>query len=576
MHLMSCPSIFWVLTLIASIAVNGKNWLERSARVSRELTIADSTSWQGQNVTRDIQWHTGKSIANLQLTVSQDQISEFSALKRLQDDLIKSSVLNKHLQKIYSSSGLLSNPGASIPARESGKHDVLQSLACCLVVALLFALSVFVYNSGPCDESTRQRMIDCNYITMQFALSSGLFSASVTVVVPESYDLVHDMGFGPTQSGLLIGSAYFMASFYGLAMRPLLKNWSQPFMRNLTIAAHCFYASLLLIYTWGADPPSWWIFQTGQARFYSCLVSRALAHCSPSYILYMMSLKAAPREQFTNVALLKVVSNIGGNAVGPLFSSFVDIVCKPGNVRARAALPQYVFIILSIFLAFSLCLRLPEELPSTSRRAHDVEKEMDIGGKDQPAPLQDDETSLPESDKRYIWIIAICFAAERKLVVAAVESATAFILELDFEWRPSKAGIVICVTLLLGLPMCVSTMRFKGLGWYTDVKVMRWATFVSTVASLLLSKTVGRILASNPNGSPWLIFAADALIYPFMYLSYGIVESLALKVSMTGSVYSLENYVFLYAMQNSVTRGLGPACARYIISRYTRDGYAGP
>lgn len=162
--------------------------------------------------------------------------------------------------------------------------------------------------------------------------------------------------------------------------------------------------------------------------------------------------------------------------------------------------------------------------------------------------------------RKYVVLMGMIYGIMRALTVSSLESATSFIVETQFHYDSITAGLAVGCTFLSALPLVLAVSLYRGFGRQgcTSSSWLLYAcTSTSCLASLLLMIRSSRT-----------ILAADAVIFPTVYLASSITDGLALANTVPGTLFSTENYVMVDQIaQNAVARLVAPVAARYLIKQ---------
>jgi len=406
----------------------------------------------------------------------------------------------------------------------------------------------------------------CTYI---FGL---LFTSTLSVVIPDSYELARDVGLGSTFSGLLIGAPTAFSIVLLLSTRYLMDPWNQRSMRCFCICSVCCGSSLSLAFAVGANPPQGWHLGNN-ARVVMIMGSRlamGLVGCAGPTTRIMVQ-KVTPARDYMMLNVHRVCFVTLGIGGGPLFATLLKHLVGARSIGERAAWPMLAMSLLWAVLALMFCLVVPssiEELVGLKSKADAGAQLQAKGGASSVATVGATMEAVVGLRKK-VWALSLVFGMERALVVAALESSTSLILELEFGCNTADIGLMIGACFLLGAPttVCMSVVRNSkwSCGHFSDAAVLCGLAMISLAATVLF------LLGWNM----WLILAADAIIFPSGYLANGIVDGFATLHAMDDTFYSRENAaLFSAVLQGFVGRFLGPTMARFIADLGGRRRYA--
>jgi len=402
--------------------------------------------------------------------------------------------------------------------------------------------------------------------------------SSVTVVIPESYNLTKEMGYGATYSGWLIGSAWPLSAFVALAIAPKLREWNQPWCRNVLVGNYFLQAIASFFFAMAADPRL--SLPLPPTLQYTLVIgSRLLVGVSAGtdIILNVMVWKVVPRASMVNLEVMKVCIRTFAIGLGPLVSSGLNFAFGAHDVRSRASFPAQVFAALWISFGVYAWMVIPNDItPFTSEKSARDDAEPAEGSRTPTAVSVD---NLSEADRQTVWFGGIMYGMERAFLVSALEAATALILEKEFRMGTQEVGVAVGATFFVGLPITLLVDAARRGHFISDVSLLSGAAAVATLASLMLfpmcSTLLGHCGVHVPGLSVLLVLLADCVIFPAGYLANGILDGFAVQCSKAGTFCCVENFRLMEGfLQDAVARLIAPVIARTLVDRFGRLGYS--
>jgi len=397
-----------------------------------------------------------------------------------------------------------------------------------------------------------------------------LFTGTLSVVIPDSYELALDVGQGSVFSGLLIGAPTAFAVFSMLAARRLMDPWSQRFVRNFCFGGVVFASLLALAFALGANPPSDWHLGN-RPRMVIIMASRlamGLLVSAVGPMLRIMAQKVTPAREWMMLNVHRVTFVPVGIGSGPLLATVIKHVMGASGIRERAAWPLLAMSLMWAALALSFYLVMPTSIDDL----------VGVNEKVDPSPvLEDTPTRVPgiaPTDitteafvglRKDVWTLALIYGMERALVVAALEASTSLILQLEFGCNTFDIGLMIGTSFLLGAPVTVFMTIVRRRGFLSDTAAL------AGCATMCLAATVLFLLGQNM----WFFLIADTIIFPSGYLANGIVDGFSTQYAMEDTFFNQRNAAVLgKILQDTAGRFIGPPVARFIAHLGGRRLYA--
>jgi len=399
-----------------------------------------------------------------------------------------------------------------------------------------------------------------------FILFYVLAMAQTLVVLPDSYDLAVDMGQGATFSGLLVGLSWPLQAVAIVLAIPV-KSWSWASQRILIISSMLVLCVASLVYALAADPPQSWA-PSQLVRGIGLIAGRVvigpcIAFCVFLRVLAQQVTPPAESVVFNMGISLSVTLGIG---LGPMVSPTAAWCLGDDDVHLRAAASSYMFaLVWSLMIIFSLwCVPCdPSGLISAAREMGD----SPVTGCEKDATQSE---GLSESQRSRMWWGGVRYNAERTFVVAALESATVFMLETEFEWDARMAGYAVGCTFLASIPTILGLWLAKQHGLSTDRAVVQSAVLIGAGAGVFLFPM--KVSASK---GAVIVLTTDSVIFTMGFVANGIIDGIAIRSCAENSIYSIANYELASQfMRNVLARSLAPPFSRYILSTHGRGLYA--
>lgn len=405
-----------------------------------------------------------------------------------------------------------------------------------------------------------------------------LFTMSVTAIIPEAYGLMLTEGKGPTASGWLIGSPWAFCAFSSLCMRPLVAAdcWSQSRNRLIVLGSYAFMASAVLVFALAADYST----LLGKRRFFLLVTSRITMGLAdgPNLILTVMTWKITPRTEMVQYEIFRVCCKCAGIGMGPILSSLVSLISGANGAAARSAHTSYVIAACWIFFGLATWQNFPLDLAQLIE-AKEVEESRCSENErhTQEAASSLAIEAIPEQARKRIWLSAVMYGTERTFIVSGLEAGTALVLETEFHWDTKYVGLAIGLTFLGGLPLAVAANAVQRPDFILSAKLMCVAAALSVVFATLLFPDIGRFFNNlSEDNAVGVILLADSVIFTAGYLANGIIDAFAVRSSLPGTAFSIENLKLIDSVvQNSLARFIAPPIVRWCLEKYGRAFYAG-
>jgi len=286
-----------------------------------------------------------------------------------------------------------------------------------------------------------------------------------------------------------------------------------------------------------------------------------------------MAVDVTPKLEQVPLAVINMCSLTLGLGLGPLLCPLAAWALGAVGTRARSAAVEYVLAALWGLFAVALLACFPHNVQELMEAAKLCDDASRVGG-----TSDEDDCAVEQLDvatREDIWRASLVYGFERALIVSALEAGTALVLEIEFGWSTSSIGVAVGLAFFAAVPLALLGGAVKSVRWFTMVQLMLLCAGTGCVASICFFPWVGAALSLGSNGSCLLILIADAIVFSAGYLSNGIVDGLAIRVSEVDSFYNSNNFILIREiLQNLVARMLGPSLARFLLSFGGRSLYA--
>lgn len=400
--------------------------------------------------------------------------------------------------------------------------------------------------------------------------------AGYTALIPESYNLALQLGFGAAASGVFIGSYMASAGMVTIGVKILMQRWSHLHLKTLLIICNaaillCFLAAAVV-----ANPPVWFPELTPGHRFTVLLALRFAmgAFMGPTLFHETTTTAATPKSQMFRFQLWKTCAQTGGVGLGPLLSALAVWASGAVTMEDRVAATSCIFVIPWMAVIALSIFWVPSDVsPLTSAKA--LDDEAMVVAYNTTASAIDRHSGHRNSQVRSrVWLKAVIYGLERAFMISALEVATAYLLQVEFGWDIGMISCAIGVMFLLTTPLTLVADQVRKRGWCTDERLMCYSAFVCAVSALLLLPQFNQSLGMGKKATVVSILVADLMIFACGYLANGVSDSIALRMSMPDTVFSSGNFIFVNRVLRCAVRFAGPVFARTILASHGRAGYA--
>eukprot|EP00746_Dinoflagellata_sp_MGD_P146373 gnl/MRDRNA2_/MRDRNA2_78861_c0_seq2.p1 gnl/MRDRNA2_/MRDRNA2_78861_c0~~gnl/MRDRNA2_/MRDRNA2_78861_c0_seq2.p1 ORF type:complete len:647 (-),score=82.69 gnl/MRDRNA2_/MRDRNA2_78861_c0_seq2:21-1961(-) len=448
-----------------------------------------------------------------------------------------------------------------------------------LVVLIFTAIIFFGFHVAGGSKARETWRVPYRHLQTMLFLYICLFMSSVTVVIPASSALMHDLGLGATASGVLIGCAWPLSAVVAFLMKPLVQHWDQSRVRRILLVNYALQALGTLAFALASDPPAAFGMIGKNQRLAVFFISRLIVGISggSDLLLNVMVWKVVPAKETVSLEVNKTYCRILAIGLGPLAFSLVCWATGASNPRTHSAHPAYAYSLLWLIFGILASVALPEELTSLieNKEAEDnmVHPEATCNEHQNTCNIR----ALPEKTRRSIWFAGMFYGFERALMISALEAATSLIIEMEFGWNVKDVGLAVSMTFFIGLPFAQLLNIARESSLISEARLMSGAAVTSVVASVLLFPSIflARALQAQGLSAVISVLVADCFIFTSRYLANGIVDGLAVQSSLPGTFYSVENFRLCESLlQDSLARFMGPIIARYLIAYHGRAAYS--
>lgn len=448
-----------------------------------------------------------------------------------------------------------------------------------LVVFIFTAIIFFAFHVAAGSRANEAGSRPHRPLQTVLLLYICMFMSSVTVIIPASSALMHDLGLGATSSGVLIGCAWPLSSVVAFLMKPLVQDWDQSRVRLVLLVNYALQVLSTLAFALASDPPAAFGTVSDTARLAVFFISRLIVGVSggSDLLLNVMVWKIVPAKEIVSLEVNKTYCRILAIGLGPLVFSLVCWTTGASNPRTHSAHPAYAFSVFWLIFGIIASVSIPKKLTSLKQAKEAEDDRSSLEGVSNKQENSFNVRALPETTRRSIWFAAMFYGFERALMVSALEAATSLIIEIEFSWNIKDVGLAVSMTFFIGLPFALLLNITRESGLITEARLMSGAAVTSVVASLLLfpSISLARALEAHGLSAVGSVLVADCFIFTSRYLANGIIDGLAVQSSLPGTFCSMENFrLFESLLQDSLARFIGPILARYLISSHGRQAYS--
>jgi hypothetical protein len=270
---------------------------------------------------------------------------------------------------------------------------------------------------------------------------------------------------------------------------------------------------------------------------------------------------------------LNVASSLAitlGLGLGPMVSPAVTWCTGVNTVEQRAAVSSYAFAILwaCIFIFSALCV--PTDTAEVVQAAEELRNSNARNALAQAdAPKRLNGSRLPKEQGRMIWWSGLWFNAQRTFIIAALEAATAFVLQDEFGWGAQLVGLAVGATYLATLLPSLTYLKLNGFA--RDTHVLRWAAAIGLLAPMMFFP----MPAMSSNSAAAIVLLTDCIVFSAGFVANGLMDGFATNNCESDTFYSIANYMLAAQFIKIVPRIVTPVLTRYLLSNVGRGMYAG-
>jgi len=453
-------------------------------------------------------------------------------------------------------------------AAEGDRPKLLEAEGCPLLLQLVPAFVTMIcigfvlliigfstWSSSPA-EITRSLM-------MLFFFVSG---NSFMIVVPDSYELSVAIGMDASWSGFLVGIVHWgdalgvLVAAMQLHMVPDL--WRDSGRIHLCTAAFVMMSGAVFYVccTWRVSRS-----KDGATSALLLLASRMLLGIGCGYAYQLMGVMLqkvtpyaeVPRE-FSRMAFWVTIGIGSGPMVAALGRS-LDFCSTVPTALPRFEISGHISVVLSMGVLVGLLLFYPNLKSPLSEPQLQTTNQA-----------QESSVSMPSSQRYIVLLSGFALNTIRSYVVAAVEVATALLLQQNFGWTPIPIGITIGVTFLFAMPVRLVFTCIQD--WFSDARWVRIVIIVSLVGTVMFFKKASEVL---PHGVA--LVCGDMIVFPFAYLAEGLSMGVMMQHAMPdGAFLDTNSIILIRELCSAFIRGFGAWVSRYSIENGGgQDVYAG-
>jgi hypothetical protein len=499
-----------------------------------------------------------------------------------------------------------------------------------LLVAVLHE-TVALLSDGLSFAGRGFRMLECCGISTQNMLvmmcAFGFFEVNVecTALIPTSYDLTLNLGYGAAISGWLCSMSFFGLIPGALWTKRILKEeggYDQYRARLTLTISGAFAVPLTMLYALSFS------FLEGKTLFWTLMFLRlCIGAAMPpiAIVCGLMAFKVLSPSGKTMYSMGNNVTKNLGLAAGPFISAVaiqtaVHIVsAQTGETatldsltpveRSQCAAFASAFACLFFFTLMLLAAPLslddidsPEPAPrqddasSSSRSPNQSPRTSpssqfrdtgaccslaEIAAKVQPPSpgqtprshnfssgqaqiinLQPD--NLTEDKRQSLFWYTLMYCTERAFTVAAVEVSTLMLLETTYEKDVVEGSYLFSTISILSAGISVLAMLALRWNYISEINMGRASIYVALFGSLFFF---------DWGGIKTLLFA-DLVVYCFSGVAMGIAEAWGAKSAIEGSRYSEAAFRQFMVGLVMIARISCPPLARAVVDAGGRPAYA--
>eukprot|EP00427_Karlodinium_veneficum_P009986 CAMPEP_0169090486 /NCGR_PEP_ID=MMETSP1015-20121227/15846_1 /TAXON_ID=342587 /ORGANISM="Karlodinium micrum, Strain CCMP2283" /LENGTH=430 /DNA_ID=CAMNT_0009150897 /DNA_START=468 /DNA_END=1760 /DNA_ORIENTATION=- len=253
-----------------------------------------------------------------------------------------------------------------------------------------------------------------------------------------------------------------------------------------------------------------------------------------------------------------------GTGLGPLVSPIFSWCIGAEQVRNRSAASAYVFSVIWGYMLIFCAVCLPSDMRPIldevrRRRGEDLQR-------------SDEPLDMPDHQRRSIWWSGVWFTAERSFIIAALEAATVFVLEEEFDWSAQRGGFAVGASFLATLPFTLVLLRMKAKKLARDTTMLQCVVFIGAIVTVMFFPVAG----ARPALVTTLLLVTDCIVFSTGFAADGLMNGFATSYCEgPESFFSTSNYILATQFIRVMPRFLSPIVSRYLLSAHGRAMYAG-
>eukprot|EP00746_Dinoflagellata_sp_MGD_P039279 gnl/MRDRNA2_/MRDRNA2_194720_c0_seq1.p1 gnl/MRDRNA2_/MRDRNA2_194720_c0~~gnl/MRDRNA2_/MRDRNA2_194720_c0_seq1.p1 ORF type:complete len:527 (-),score=56.79 gnl/MRDRNA2_/MRDRNA2_194720_c0_seq1:32-1612(-) len=432
-------------------------------------------------------------------------------------------------------------------------HDADERFVyCCvaMVVAILLCLA-----------STRNRQLESKS-SQTLALQASVWVYSIlmfvtfTAVTPDAYDVAHNLGYHAVDSGWLMGSCWPAVGFTSLTVKYISRNWQAAHREKIFPIAVTFMPAFLMMAATVVDPPTFLGPVSSEMRFNLLIISRLLTGVVDGCLFLQATLviNALSPSQLSTFNVILLCCRTLALGVGPFASGLINYeadVQQNGPLVRFSIIEYFVAALWVIYVCFNWWVMAVVPRTSSGSEA--------VGSDDSEVSELDDHA------RKTVWLAGAAWGIERAFANAALESAVAFVFRVDLHWMTTVIGMAIGCSVMATLPLTCMVWTAQGRWKLSQTNVMYSCGACVAVASLIFFP---QISSKEYVTTPYMILFAYGATLSAGMIASGIIASLAMRVALPGTYYTVENLLILDSLvEDSVCKTLAPPFTRYLLGR---------
>jgi len=439
------------------------------------------------------------------------------------------------------------------------------------------------------------------------------------IILPESYDIMLETGYGMEASGWLIGTAWALQPITVVAQMPFAEALSDRAQKLTGVVAAAGFCLAALVYAWSAHPI--WVSVSDNWRFAGLLVGRLLTGPFDALGLPLCLLAQAvtPSAEMVSYMIWFQLAATVGIGFGPIASSLANTSLRFTGIRARAAVPVLgisvawlgmLVLIVVVWPTSTVELREAkakadkEELAETGdgvagnclddaghdtngkldgsadsgtnpSKAHEKEELAEAG--DGVADNSLDDAS-PNNNKRDASAGSGTnpSKAHEDAGQSAPSSPGSRTSEQSYriESLPlsTAAGYMTGCAFLMSIPFTLLAKYALHVGLINELALVVISSGLAFASSFFIFPRVGVYLGCS---GAMLLLASDCVTFANGFLAGGVMQGWGLRSSDPQTFMNQANFTAAgKILQNGVGRLLGPVLARWCIDKGGRTFYA--